>query len=125
MHGYGAVHEPRGIHLQRFGLEDAEMLVETCAPDEINPVPRLKDRLEPSRAPSPHQPHVPAMRSRHGLQDDAGFAMPAGTQDDSLVAPFHAGRFDGFGGEIKKRTICGLPMADSAPSGEIPDPSRG
>src|SRR3569832_139925 len=31
-----------------------------------------------------------AMGARHHLEDGAGFAMPAGAENDSLVAPFHA-----------------------------------
>lgn len=30
------------------------------------------------------------MGARHHLEDGAGFAMPAGAENDSLVAPFHA-----------------------------------
>ena len=43
--GDGAVHQPGGVHLQRLGLESAEMLVEARAPDEVDAVAGLEHRL--------------------------------------------------------------------------------
>ena len=40
--------------------------------------------------PEPDEPEVPAVGRRHQLDDEARLAVPAGADDDSLVAPVHA-----------------------------------
>jgi hypothetical protein len=88
------------------------MFVETGAPDQIDAVAGLQNRLQLARSAAAHKAEVATMGARHHFQDDARFAMPALPQDDSFVAPFHCASFDGFGGEIKRK-----PPADSAKVG--------
>ena len=61
--GDRAVHETRRIHLDRLGLEDAEMLVEPRPPQEIDAVAGLQHRLLLARAAAAHQAEMPAMGS--------------------------------------------------------------
>jgi alkanesulfonate monooxygenase SsuD/methylene tetrahydromethanopterin reductase-like flavin-dependent oxidoreductase (luciferase family) len=59
--GDGAVHQSGGIHLDRLGLKCAEMLVEPCAPQQIDAVAGLKDRLLLARAATAHEAEMAAM----------------------------------------------------------------
>ena len=68
------------------------MLVEAGPPDEIDAVAGLQHRLLLARTAAAHQAEMAAMRARHHLEDDAGFAVPAGAEDDAFVAPFHSGK---------------------------------
>ena len=113
--GHRAVHQPGGVHLDRLGLEGAEMLVEPGPPEQVDAVAGLQHRLLLARAAAAHQAEMAAMRARHHLEDGAGFAMLAGAENDSLVAPFHAGAFHRLDGEIKigpGRAQGMLPMAN-------------
>src|SRR5690606_28908464 len=83
------VEQPRGIQVESLDLERAQVLVEARAPQQVDAVAGLQYRLLLARAPTAHEAEMPAMRARHHLEDGAGFAMPAGAENDSLVAPFH------------------------------------
>src|SRR5690606_1539302 len=97
----GAGEKTCGVELQRLRLEDAEVLIKPRPPDEIDPVARLKKRLHATRTAAAHEAEVTAMRRRHPLQYDACLAMPAGSKDDSLVAPFHGRTIHFEASEIK------------------------
>jgi len=100
--GDRAVHQPGGIHLDRLGLKDAEMLVEAGPPQQVDAVAGLQHRLLLARAAAAHQAEMAAMRARHHLENGAGFAMLAGAENDSLVAPFHFRSFSPVGSTGRK-----------------------
>ncbi len=104
VNGDRAVHQTRSIHFDGFSLKRSKMFVEASVPDQVDPVSGLQNRLHLAGAATAHQTEMPAMRACHHLEDGAGFAMLAGAEYDSLVAPFHGGRFDAFCCEIKKQT---------------------
>src|SRR5207248_11113789 len=56
----------------------------------VDRIARLEDGLLLARTAAPNKPEMTAMRTRHHLENGAGFAMLAGAENDSLVAPFHA-----------------------------------
>src|SRR5690606_41324976 len=76
--------------VERLDLKGAELFVEPGAPADVGRGAGLQDGLVLARAPAAHQAEMAAMRAPHHLEDGAGFAMPAGAENDSLVAPFHA-----------------------------------
>ena len=86
----GAVEQPRGIEIQRLDLKRAEMLVEPGAPEDVDPVAGLEHRLLLAGSAAAHEPEMATVGARHDFQDGACLAMPAGAENDSLVAPFHA-----------------------------------
>ena len=95
--GDRAVHQPGGVHLDRLGLERAEMLVKARPPQQVDAIAGLQDRLLLARTAAAHEAEMAAMRARHHLENGAGFAMLAGAENDSLVAPFHVESFSPVG----------------------------
>ena len=79
------------LKVERLDLKRAEMLVEPGAPETgRHAVAGLQHRLLLARTAAAHEAEMAAMRPRHHLEDGAGFAMPAGTENDAFVVPFHA-----------------------------------
>src|SRR6185295_16594335 len=94
-HGLDAV-EPRGAVDQPGGARGgpldrvvAEMLVQPGPPGGMHRIPRLQHRLHPPRAPAADEAEMAAVSRGHQLDDQAGLAVTAGADDDSLVGPFH------------------------------------
>src|SRR6516225_4797213 len=65
------------------------MLVEPGAPDEAYRIAGLQGRAEPRRPSAAHEAEVAAVRAGHRLNDRRGLAVPADSDDEPFVAPFH------------------------------------
>lgn len=82
------------LHL-RFHRVGAEMLVEPGPPRRLHGVAGLEHRSEPSRAAAAHHAEMAAMGQRHQFQDDAGFPVGAGADDEADVGPIHGVSYPG------------------------------
>ncbi len=66
-----------------------EMLVEPRAPGDAHDIAGLQHRTHAGARPSPHEPEMPAVRTRHHFQDGVRLAMPARAENDAFVGPVH------------------------------------
>ena len=66
-----------------------EMLVEPRPPGDPHDVPGLQHRSHAGARPSPHEPQMPPVRTRHHFQDGVRLAMPARAENDAFVGPIH------------------------------------
>src|SRR5690606_22345930 len=66
-----------------------EVLREARLPRRIDVISDLQDRARFSRAPSVHEPEMPAMAAREELHHGRRLAMPAYGQNDTFVGPVH------------------------------------
>ena len=81
--------EPRRGKADGLDLHHAEMLVHARAPDDIDAIAGLKQRLHAAGASAAHQTHMTAMLTRHQFKDGAGFPVPPRSKDNTFVSPFH------------------------------------
>src|SRR2546423_9686448 len=68
----------------------AEMLIEPGAPHRTHRVARLQHRAQARAGATTQETEMAAVPARHQLDDGVGLAVPAHTQDDTLVGPFHS-----------------------------------
>ena len=85
----GAFEKAGGVVFQRLHGISAHVFVKAGMPDDLHAIARLENRLHAPGASAAYQPQMPAMDTRHHLKDGAGFAMLAGSEDDSFVLPLH------------------------------------
>src|SRR5690606_40937878 len=85
------------------------------APDEVDAISRSKHGLHAPRPATTDHAGMAAMRLRHHLKDDAGFAVLLCPEDDTFVAPFHRRSLPPMAARIQAACV----------SVEIRAPSRG
>jgi len=91
-HSIGCVrrdHQLGSAQFQAFDDEMAEMLVEPRAPGQAHVIARLQDRPHARTGPSPHQPEMAPMLTRHDLENGVRLAVTAHAQHDAFVGPVH------------------------------------